>query len=357
MGYNLVDILRYHCWVGERTAAFAFTDCCWEYNLGFVRRGQFVLDLSLVACLHRTELCFLSAEGCFHSQYADLFDTCFDSQIQGTCFLDFDDISVVELLSQLLLTFELLINKLFVVIGVCNVRWTWVTFVDDKGEKTWPWDRNNEVNILFRLKFERKLMLQRQVNDLSTVHSNWKHHFFCIFVVNFNPVVALACEMQKHGGVDCFLLECRTFRSQLHSIILITLIVKPVDLGMQFVQSFGLRSWYVQINRLSIRSRIVQKFRFLFGNKSVLTDKSILQIGSLLTIGVCDNVAGGMLAFLKLNIKMEIDKIAESKGTDIGWIETCLIFLGRKISRWNHYMDIVVSSSILPWHADFVIVE
>ena len=161
-------------------------------------------------------------------------------------------------------------------------------------------------------------MLQRQVNDLSTIHSYRKHHFFCIFVVNFDSVVTLACEMQKHGGVDCFLLECRTFRSQLHPIVLVTLIVKPVDLRMQFIQSFSLRSRNVQINWLPIRSRIVQKFRLLLRNKSVLADKPIFQIGSLLAIGVCDDVACRMLAFLKLNIQMKIDKIAESKGTDIG---------------------------------------
>jgi len=131
-----------------------------------------IFDNTLIASFGYHVFNFGCAKGSFDSHGTGLELTSSDSYIKSSSFLDVNDISIRQLISQLFLAFKLFIKELFVVFSISNVRLTSVAFVDRKGQVARMRNRNDDIDVLLWINFKGELMFEWQVDDLATVDAD-----------------------------------------------------------------------------------------------------------------------------------------------------------------------------------------
>ena len=83
-----------------------------------------------------------------------------------------NNVTIVQLFSQLFLGLKFFIKEFFVVVSVGNIRLRRVTLIDSEGKISHCGNRNDNVHVLVWVDFKGKFVLQRKVNDLSGIDTD-----------------------------------------------------------------------------------------------------------------------------------------------------------------------------------------
>ena len=173
MRNDLIDFVGINCWVSEWSWTFALADYSCEGQFSFGRVQKLVFDDAFISRSGWSIVCFSGAKWSFDGHGAWFCITGSDFEVKSSSFLDVNNVTIIQLFSQLLLGLKLFIKEFFVVVSVGNIRLRRVALIDSEGKISHCGNRNDNVHVLMWVDFEGKFVLQRKVNYLSGVDTDW----------------------------------------------------------------------------------------------------------------------------------------------------------------------------------------
>jgi len=148
----------------------------------------------------------------------------------------------------LLLSFEIFIDEVIVVVGIRNIRLRSIALIDGKPEVACSLGGHNEIHILFEFEFERKLVVQGQINDFSVVDADEEKHVFAVLVLDLDYVVGLGGQTQEHCRVGYLLFEVLFRDLYLGERIFVVGVLQRKDGYFQVVEGHCFRSGQMEVD-------------------------------------------------------------------------------------------------------------
>lgn len=98
------------------------------------------------------------------------------------------------------------------------------------------------------LELHREFMVDGQKDYLLIVYPHRQHGHLFFRVGDFDLVELIGGKLHDHSRVRCFFVELGLLRCQLDSCLLVEFISKGMHFNFEFVEHFGVRHGYVEID-------------------------------------------------------------------------------------------------------------